>query len=107
MMLPASLNKLGSKSAKASLLTISAALIFATVLLMVFQFVSLRKSVIEDVTVQSRIIADNAGAAVMFGDQEASEEILNSLRTSPAICAAAIYTRDKKLLATFIRHHDK
>ena len=106
-MLPASLNKLGSKSAKASLLTISAALIFATVLLMVFQFVSLRKSVIEDVTVQSRIIADNAGAAVMFGDQEASEEILNSLRTSPAICAAAIYTRDKKLLATFIRHHDK
>jgi diguanylate cyclase (GGDEF)-like protein len=94
---------LSSKSARASLLTISGALIFATVLLVAFQFVSLRKSMVEDFTVQGRIIAENSAAAVVFNDAQASGDILNSLRGSSAISSAAIYTSDNRLLAHFAR----
>ncbi|HWU98486.1 MAG TPA: EAL domain-containing protein [Oxalicibacterium sp.] len=97
-------NELGKKSAKASLLTISVALIFASILLVSYQFVSLRNAIIEDVTVQSRIIAENTVAAVMFNDEKAGDEILGSLRASPAVCSAVIFNAHGKLLAEYLHH---
>ena len=96
-------SQLSSKSARANLLTIGGALIFATVLLVAFQFLSLRKSIVEEFTVQGRIIAENSAAAVVFNDAQASREILHSLRGSSSISAAVVYAGDNRLLAHFAR----
>lgn len=92
---------LSTTSGKVSLLTVSVALVFATILLIFFEYLSLRKSLVEDVSVQSRLIADNSVAAILFDDKAASEEMLSSLRLAPAISAAAVFSDTNVLMARY------
>jgi diguanylate cyclase (GGDEF)-like protein len=87
----------------ASLVTAGAALLLASVLLILFQFLALRKALIEDVNVQARIISENSVAAVLFRDGRASEEMLAVLAASPSVEAAGIFTADGRLLASYRR----
>jgi signal transduction histidine kinase/CheY-like chemotaxis protein len=51
---------------------------------------------------QARVLAENASAGLMFGDHRATQELLNSLRHSPDVHAAAIYDQDRKLFALYV-----
>ena len=98
---PSPIGTLSTASAKVSLLTVSVALVFATILLIFFGYLSLRQSLVEDVTVQSRLIADSSVAAILFDDKVASEETLSSLRLAPAISAAAVFSDTNVLMARY------
>jgi diguanylate cyclase len=94
---------LSQKSAKVSLLTVGAALVFASVCMIFFQFLSLRESVVEDLTVQAKIIAENSSAAILFQDAKACEETLGSLRASPSVESATVFDKNNTLLAQYRR----
>jgi diguanylate cyclase (GGDEF)-like protein len=87
----------------ANLATAGAALLVASVLLIVFQFISLRSALLEDVNVQARIVGENSSAAILFHDPRASNETLAVLADSPNIEAAAIFTADRRELAAYRR----
>jgi signal transduction histidine kinase/DNA-binding response OmpR family regulator/HPt (histidine-containing phosphotransfer) domain-containing protein len=53
--------------------------------------------------VQSRVLAENATAALAFGDAKAADELLQSLRHSPDIQAAALYDSAGHLFASYLR----
>ena len=53
--------------------------------------------------VQARVLADNVGAAVMFDDERAARELLQSLRNAPQVQTAAIYRNDGRLFAAYRR----
>jgi diguanylate cyclase len=86
-----------------NLVTAGAALLVASLLLIFFQFMSLRSAMVDDVSVQARIIGENSAAAVLFHDSRASSETLAVLSASPSIEAAGIYTTDGSLLASYRR----
>lgn len=96
--------RLGQWMALANLMTAGASLLFASLLLILFQFFSLRDALVEDVRVQAKIIGDSSTAALAFSDPHASEEMLSALDASPNIQAAAIFTAEnKKPLALYTR----
>jgi hypothetical protein len=49
--------------------------------------------------VQAQILGDSATASLMFQDQSAAHELLRSLRYSPDLRLAAIYTPTRRLFA--------
>jgi diguanylate cyclase (GGDEF)-like protein len=86
-----------------NLLTAGAALLVAGVLLIAFQFLSLRSTLLEDVEVQARIVSANSVAALLFGDNRASNEILAALSAAPAVVAAAIFDGEGTQVASYRR----
>jgi signal transduction histidine kinase/DNA-binding response OmpR family regulator len=51
--------------------------------------------------VQARVLAENAAASLMFQDDKASRELLQSLRNSTDIRVAALYGNDGRLVAAY------
>lgn len=87
----------------ANLVTAGAALLVASTMLIVFQFFTLRSALLADVNVQARIISENSAAALMFNDSKASQETLAALANAPNVEAAAVFTADSALLASYKR----
>jgi PAS domain S-box-containing protein len=79
--------------------TAAAALIVAGLLLVVFQFTTLRRQLGDDTLLVARMTAMNAGGALLFGDAQAARETLAPLALLPGFKAATLRTRDGALLA--------
>jgi signal transduction histidine kinase/HPt (histidine-containing phosphotransfer) domain-containing protein/ActR/RegA family two-component response regulator len=60
-------------------------------------------SMLDTSRVQARILAENSTAAVAFEDTGAAGALLQSLRNSPDIAGAAIFTHDGRVLARYRR----
>ena len=97
--------RLGQFMTVANLATAGASLLVASVLLILFQFISLRTAMVEDMNVQIRIISDNSSAALLFNDSNAANETLAALEAAPNVEAAAIFGTGGKPLAHFRRHY--
>lgn len=95
--------KLGRWMDLANIATAGAALLVASVLMILFQFMSLRRALLEDMNVQARIVAENSSAALLFNDSKASSETLAVLENSPVIEAAGLFTAQGSLLAAYRR----
>ena len=94
---------LGSKMAWISMVTAGAALLVASVALIVFQFLALRGALADDLRVQARIVGSNSSAALMFRDSRAGEETLAALAMSPQVTAASIFDAAGETLAFYHR----
>lgn len=68
-----------------------AGLVIAGLVLLMYQFVSLRTALVDEAQVQAGIIADNVTAPLMFYDRVAAEEMLGSLRYAPNLISATVY----------------
>ncbi len=60
-------------------------------------------SLIDASRIQARVLAENASAALAFGDQKAAGELLQSLRNSPDIQVTALYDKNGRLFAHYRR----
>lgn len=85
----------------ASLVTAGAALLVAGTLLTIYQVVSLRGALVQDLQVQARIIGDNSVAALLFTDPTAAQETLSALAYSPSVKGAAIFSESGSPLAVY------
>ncbi len=96
---------LQSKLRLLMLLTSAAALLLACAAFIVYETVSFRKKLVEDLASQAGLIGGNSTAALSFGFGFAKDarEILDTLDKRPRIEAAALYTAEGQLLATYLR----
>ncbi|HAT33946.1 MAG TPA: GGDEF-domain containing protein, partial [Janthinobacterium sp.] len=101
--LPRQARLIGSKMALANLITAGATLGVTSVMLILFQFIALRSAMLEDLRVQARMVGNSSGAALMFRDRRAGEEILAGLAASPGVRNAAIFNVDGELFASYRR----
>ncbi|MGB9151181.1 MAG: EAL domain-containing protein [Burkholderiales bacterium] len=73
-----------------NLVTTAAALLLATALLIGFEYLHLRRAFLEDLQVQSRILANNSSAALLFQDDKTAKEILSSMHAVKQVGHAEI-----------------
>ncbi len=79
------------------------ALLTASVILMFINLAVYRQSAHQHAFSVAKITASNVAAAVTFGDQKACVDVLSALRTSDGVLAAAVYTPDGRLFASYAR----
>ncbi len=86
-----------------NLLTTGIALILAGWALQLTEFVSFRDSLLQNLTAQAKILANNSAAPLVFNDQKAAGENLHALKDAPDIARATIYGKDGRMFAEFRR----
>src|SRR5687767_12183421 len=91
--------RLGNRLAKALVTAAGGALLVAGLLFDAFVYFSLRSAMVDDLTVQARIVAENSSAAILFEDARAASQTLAGLEASPAILQAELRNREGRLMA--------
>jgi len=81
-----------------------AILCLAVTSLLVIEIYSEREEVEAEIAGLAKIIAFNSRAALVFGDQKATEEILDVLRLKPEIVGAWIQNNQGELFARYVRN---
>jgi PAS domain S-box-containing protein len=83
------------------LLTTSFALLLMGTALITYELVTFRRSMAVNIGVLAQIIGSNSTAALAFDDPKSGREILNALAAEKQISAAAIYSTDDNVFASF------
>ena len=83
--------------------TCIAALLTAGVVFIGWEWISLRKATVQNLSTQAEIIADNCKASVAFKDSKDADEILRALHVDNSIVFGGIYTPDGKAFASYYR----
>jgi signal transduction histidine kinase/ActR/RegA family two-component response regulator/HAMP domain-containing protein len=73
------------------LLTCSAVLLLACVVLAVYQVLNFRQGMVRDTTVLADVLAKNTQAALAFDDEGAAQQTLLALQAEPIVTAACLY----------------
>jgi diguanylate cyclase (GGDEF)-like protein len=94
---------LGKRMALTNILTAGAALLLASLALILVQYLGLRSALADDLRVQARIIGNNSSAALLFKDVSAGEETLAGLALSPSVTAARLFDAAGATLAAYQR----
>jgi signal transduction histidine kinase len=86
-----------------SLLTAGCALILSALALTLNEVIVFKKSLLNELTIETEIIGSNCTAALTFNDAKAATEILTALKANRRINQASIYTKDGTLFASYSR----
>ena len=68
-----------------------------------WEWTTLRRGVVRDLSTHANILADNCRAAITFRDASDAGEILRTVEAVPSIEIACVYTADGVLLAAYCR----
>lgn len=80
------------------------ALLLVAVSFSVWSQVIARNSMVQNLSTQTAMIAENCQAALAFEDVEGAENVLASLKVIPSIVFGAIYNSDSMLFASYKEH---
>jgi len=83
------------------LLTSSIVLLLACGIFVAYDQVTFRRAMVQDLTILAEIMADIAAADVRFNDPDTATKHLSALSAKPNLLAAAIYTKENRLLAKY------
>lgn len=95
--------RISQRFAATSLTSAGFALMLAMLLLIAFEYTSLRRAAIEETQAEAAVLADNLAAAVLFDDERATREIVSSLRHSTAVLRSGAFDSKRRLLGDFRR----
>jgi two-component system, sensor histidine kinase and response regulator len=84
-----------------SQITLGAAMAIVAAIIIVSNFILGLYTLVDASRVQARVLAENAAAPLMFQDERAAQELLQSLRNSPNVDFAVLYTKERRLLAAY------
>jgi signal transduction histidine kinase len=83
--------------------TTAAALTLSAIGLVIYDLRAYERQWTNDLGTQAELLARTSAAALSFGDRETTAKDLAVLRVRPRVMAAAIYTRDGDLFATYTK----
>lgn len=83
------------------LLASIAVLLVTVAAFVVYDLITFREAMVQNLVSQGRLIAENTSAALAFNDENDASNVLASLRTEPHVIAAAIYNAQGKLFAQY------
>jgi signal transduction histidine kinase len=85
------------------MLTSLTALLLACAGFAAYEWVTLRRSMVNDLTTLADVIGTTSTAALIFEDTQAATEFLRALKTKPHIVAACFYTKHGHFFAGYSR----
>jgi hypothetical protein len=83
--------------------TTCAALLVACGAAAFYDIVSLRNSIASNLKILAELIASNSAITLTFTDDDRAAEILRSLKAQPNVTRAAIFTKEGKVFARYLR----
>jgi len=83
------------------ILTSAISLLLASVGTITSEWYRFRKTIVQDITAQAKILSANIAAAFAFGDKVAAQETLQSLHSRPEIFYAGLYDLRGKLFTSY------
>jgi signal transduction histidine kinase/ActR/RegA family two-component response regulator len=86
-----------------TMLTSSVALVLLSASFLIYDLVSFRHFLSEDLATQAEIFSYNSAAAMAFKDEAAATVTLSALKAKEDIVAAVLYAPDGKVFAQYIR----
>src|ERR1700682_4696326 len=89
-----------------TMLTSSAALILSALSFLIYDLVSFRHLLIQDLMTQAEIIGYNSAGAMEFKDVPAATATLSALTAKGDVVAAGLYGRDSKMSAHYSRNNN-
>ena len=84
-------------------LTSMVALLVACGAFVAYEWVTFRRTMVDDHAMLARIVGGNCAAAVIFDDAKSAERTLASLQAEPHLMAACIFTPDYRVFASYVR----
>ena len=85
------------------MLTSSVALLVAFVFMIASDYLSFRSRMVRDLRTLAAVVGTNGSSALDFDDEEFATKTLAALAATPNITTAAIYTKDGRVLAEYLR----
>ncbi|PYI89912.1 MAG: hybrid sensor histidine kinase/response regulator [Verrucomicrobia bacterium] len=85
------------------MLTSSVALLVAFALMIVSDYVSFRSGLVRDLRTLADVMGTSGSSALDFDDEEFATKTLAGLTAIPKVTTAAIYTKEGKILASYLR----
>jgi len=85
------------------LVTSLAALLFASIVLVAYDVRTHRESWARDLTIQAEVVGRTSAPALVFLDTLTAHQSLAALAIRPEVQAAAVYTADGHLFATYTK----
>lgn len=82
------------------------ALLLSSASFLIYDLVSFRHLLTQDLTTQAEIIGYNSAAAMAFKDEPAATATLSALTVKGDIVAAVLYSPDGKMFAHTLRQHE-
>jgi signal transduction histidine kinase len=79
------------------------ALLLATALLVAYELITFRTAMVRQLSGQAVLVGYNSASALVFSDREAAAKTLAALRAEPSVIAAAVYGKDGRPFATYLR----
>jgi len=86
------------------MLTSSLALLLSSASFLIYDLISFRHLLTQDLTTQAEIIGYNSAAAMAFKDEPAATATLSALKVKGDIVAAVLYNPDGKMFAQYFRN---
>ena len=72
-----------------------------------WQWFSLRKSMVRNLSTQAKVIADNCKASVTFEEPQDADDVLKALKAEPSIVFGGVYTIEGDIFASYYRIDQK
>jgi len=89
-----------------TMLTSSAALVLSALSFLIYDLVSFRHLLIQDLMTQAEIIGYNSAGAMEFKDVSAATATLSALTAKEDVVTAGLYGRDSKMFAHYSRNNN-
>ena len=89
-----------------TMLTSSAALVLSSFSFLIYDLISFRHLLIEDLMTQAEIIGYNSAGAMEFKDVPAATATLSALTAKEDVVTAGLYGRDSKIFAHYVRNNN-
>ncbi len=69
----------------------------------IWQWFSLRQSMVRTLSTQAKIIADNCKASIIFEEAQDASDVLKALRAEPSFVFGGVYTIEGEIFASYYR----
>ncbi|MBN2371316.1 MAG: EAL domain-containing protein [Vicinamibacteria bacterium] len=92
-----------SKLTLIAMLTNGAVLLLSVTAFVGYELIAFRAAMKQNIETLADVVGSNSTAALTFNDQAAAEATLGALRVAKHVIAAAIFTKDGRLFATYLR----
>jgi signal transduction histidine kinase len=69
----------------------------------IWQWFSLRQSMVQTLSTQAKVIADNCKASVIFEEPQDANDVLKALKSEPSIVFGGVYTIEGDVFASYYR----
>ncbi len=92
---------IGARLRRTNRITLCAAIAIVAAVIIASSFTLGLFSLANTTQVQARMLAESAAAALMFQDETAAQELLQTLRYAPNVHVAALYTQRRQLFASY------